>query len=133
MDFQERLADYIDSLNLGIPLFNDTNDTDASISLYSLPGSNVIRTYYDGTTDKRLNYELQVKAPITDRDKTVSALTTIRRKLESLERLESSDGSFLFNSITVSSEVYLNDATTDGNIYFRTTFIAEITHQGGNK
>ena len=133
MDFQERLADYIDSLNLGIPLFNDTNDTDASISLYSLPGSNVIRTYYDGTTDKRLNYELQVKAPITDRDKAVSALTTISSKLESLERLESSDGSFLFNSITVSSEVYLNDATTDGNIYFRTTFIAEITHQGGNK
>ena len=133
MDFQERLADYIDSLNLGIPLFNDTNDTDASISLYSLPGSNVIRTYYDGTTDKRLNYELQVKAPITDRDKAVSALATISSKLESLERLESSDGSFLFNSITVSSEVYLNDATTDGNIYFRTTFIAEITHQGGNK
>ena len=133
MDFQERLADYIDSLNLGIPLFNDTNDTDASISLYSLPGGNVIRTYYDGTTDKRLNYELQVKAPITDRDKAVSALTTISSKLESLERLESSDGSFLFNSITVSSEVYLNDATTDGNIYFRTTFIAEITHQGGNK
>lgn len=133
MDFQERLADYIDSLNLGIPLFNDTNDTGASISLYSLPGSNVIRTYYDGTTDKRLNYELQVKAPITDRDKAVSALTTISSKLESLERLESSDGSFLFNSITVSSEVYLNDATTDGNIYFRTTFIAEITHQGGNK
>lgn len=117
MDFQERLADYIDSLNLGIPLFNDTNDTGASISLYSLPGSNVIRTYYDGTTDKRLNYELQVKAPITDRDKAVSALTTISSKLESLERLESSDGSFLFNSITVSSEVYLNDATTDGNIY----------------
>lgn len=52
MDFQERLGDVIDDViqseSLGIPLFNDLNNEEESISLYSLPCGKVIKSYYDG-------------------------------------------------------------------------------------
>ena len=76
--------------------------------------------------DKELNYELQVKVSLNDRNKGLTALNTISKGLEELETLESADGSFKFKKIKVSSDPYLMDVTNDNNIYFRFTFVVSV-------
>lgn len=126
-DFQERLADYIDSLDTGLPLFNDSNSEDVSIALYSLPGGKVNRQYYDGTVDKQLNYEIQAKTTLEQRDNVLNSLNLIGNTLMNLSELNSNNKTFKFDSITISSESYLSEATTEGYVYFRLEFQANIT------
>lgn len=127
MDFQERLADYIDTLKTGIPLYNDTNIENESFSLYSLPGSTVVKRYMDGIEDKKINYELLLKAKVQNREKAVNVFSKIVEKLQTLTKLNSNDGSFEFQEITFSSETYFDEATTDGFVYFRATFSVLLT------
>nr|DAN77269.1 MAG TPA: Minor capsid protein [Caudoviricetes sp.] len=126
MDLQERLADYIDGLETGIDLYNEYNSTENSFSLYSLVGGRTVREFMDGTKEKELNFELQLKIKLNDRDKGYNALALISRKLEELETLESKDGSFKFKKIKVSSDPYFMDAQQDNFIYYRFTFIVDV-------
>ena len=126
MDLQERLGDYIESLNTGIPLFNEFNDKGNSVPIYTIAGGRTVVEYMDGAKDKELNYELQVKVNLNDRNKGLTALNKISKGLEELETLESADGSFKFKKIKVSSDPYLMDVTNDNNIYFRFTFIVSV-------
>lgn len=129
MDFQERLGDVIDNViqdnNLGIPLFNDLNNEEESISLYSLPGGKVFRAYYDGIKEKRLNFEIQGKS--MDRERILSIVDKLSKVLEELTDVESSDGSFEFSSLSISSEPYYQASDTSGYFYFRLTFQVDLT------
>lgn len=127
IDFEDRIADYIDDLDVGIPLFYDTNTEGESISLARLPGGQTIREYYDGIKEKQYIYELTVKAQQKDRDKTINALGTISDELGNLEELESHDGSFDFDRIVISNEMFFSEATTDGFIYFKVHFQPILT------
>ncbi len=127
IDFEERIADYIDSLGVGIPLFYDTTAKDESVSLTRLPGGRTIQEYYDGIIDKQLIYELTVKAKETERTRVVKALGTITEHLINLEELPSEDDSFDFQKIRVSNEAFFVEATTDGFIYFRLHFQPILT------
>lgn len=129
IDFQDRLADALDGeikkLNLAIPLFNDNNGTDESLALCSLPGGTVIKAYMDGVKDKQLNYEIQGKSK--DRDKIFSTISILASLLEAIEDVPSSNNSYEFQDITVSSEPYFNESETSGYLYFRTTFQVKLT------
>lgn len=134
MDLQERLADYLASLNTGLPVFNEYNSDSNSISIYALAGGRTIQEYMDGIKEKSLNYELQVKVKTEDRDEGYNALGLISRSLEELTELNSSNGSFEFNKISISSEQYLTDVSKDNYMYFTFTFTAYVTvhnQQGG--
>lgn len=122
IDFEERVADYIDTLDVGFELVYDTNLEVESVSLARLPGGRTIREYYDGIKDKQLNYELTIKAKRTSRPQAISALGKITDKLSQLEELDSENGSYDFQKIEISNEMYFNEATTDGFIYFRAHF-----------
>lgn len=127
MDLQERLADYLASLNTGLPVFNEYNSDSNSISIYALAGGRTIQEYMDGVKEKSLNYELQVKVKTEDRDEGYSALGLISRSLEELTELDSSNGSYEFNKISISSEQYLTDVSKDNYMYFTFTFTAYVT------
>lgn len=129
LDFQEKLADYVDELKLGIPLFYDSNDGSLSLSVYSLPGGKTIESYMDGTKDKQMNYEFQGKAKKeNERSVLNDALLQLAQALENLEPLEikSENNSFEFMNILNSSEPYFDGETTEGFIYFRFTFQATL-------
>lgn len=127
MDLQERLADYLASLNTGLPVFNEYNSDSNSISIYALAGGRTIQEYMDGIKEKSLNYEIQVKVKTEDRDEGYNALGLISRSLEELTELGSGNGSFEFNKITISSEQYLTDVSKDNYMYFTFTFTAYVT------
>lgn len=127
MDLQERLADYLASLNTGLPVFNEYNTDSNSISIYALAGGRTIQEYMDGVKEKSLNYEIQVKVKTEDRDEGYNALGLISRSLEELTELNSSNGSFEFNKISISSEQYLTDVSKDNYMYFTFTFTAYVT------
>lgn len=127
MDLQERLADYLASLNTGLPVFNEYNSDSSSISIYALAGGRTIQEYMDGIKEKSLNYEIQVKVKTEDRDEGYNALGLISRSLEELTELNSLNGSFEFNKISISSEQYLTDVSKDNYMYFTFTFTAYVT------
>ena len=127
IDFEDRIADYIDTLNVGLPLFYDTTTDDESISLTRLPGGRTIQEYYDGILDKQLIYELTVKAKKENRPKVIEALGTVTEHLINLGNLKSEDNSFDFQKIEVSNEAFFVEATTDGFIYFRLHFQPILT------
>lgn len=127
IDFEERVADYIDTLDVGFDLVYDTNLEKESVSLARLPGGQVVRQYYDGIQDKQLNYELTIKAKKENRPKAISALSKITDKLSQLGELKSDNGSYDFQKIDISNEMYFNEATTDGFIYFRAHFQPYLT------
>lgn len=127
MDLQERLADYLTSLGTGLPVFNEYNSDTNSISIYALAGGRTIQEYMDGVKEKSLNYEIQVKVKTEDRDEGYNALGLISRSLEELTELNSSNGSFEFNKISISSEQYLTDVSKDNYMYFTFTFTAYVT------
>lgn len=127
MDFQDRLGDYIESLNLGIPFYNDINGDKTSLALYTLPGSRIVETFMDESVEKMFNLEIQGKAQLNERTLVYNTLNSLSEALQELEELTSKDKSFEFNRMTVSSEPYFNDAETDGFLFFRLTFEAYLT------
>lgn len=130
LDFEERLTDYLDSLNVGYLLFYDSNDStdgNSSMAVVSAPGGRTISTYYDGTKEKRFNYFVQINDKEQDRTKVMDALKLIAVKLENLEELPSTNGSYEFNQIVISNEPYFTSAATDGSTYFRLSIQVELT------
>lgn len=119
IDFEARLSDYIEGLGTNFPVYNDTTVGDESISLTRLPGSRTIQEYYDGIKDKRYIYELTIKAKQPNRQLAVDTLGRITDELEDLEELASQDGSFDFQRIEVSNEVYFSEAKTEGVVFFK--------------
>lgn len=71
MDLQERIVDFIEGLELMLPVYNDNNSESDSLSLYSLPSGGVIQEYMDGTQDKKFPFEIQLKVKQKDRGKGI--------------------------------------------------------------
>lgn len=127
MDYEKRLLDYIDTLNIGFPIYTDTTAEDSSISVAMLPGSTTVQEYYDGVKDKEYIYEIQVKAKTNEREKATQALLSIGEYLGDVNDIPSLTGAYDFGHINVSNELFFNEATTDGWIYFRLQIKSYLT------
>lgn len=96
-----------------------------SLVFYPIPGSRVIREYMDGTTDQVLNIEFAMQSTVQSR--VNGALWIISDSLEKLEELESQDGSFDFESITIPNKPFINNADDKGFFTFLLDIQANIT------
>lgn len=127
MDYEERLLDYIDTLDVGFPIYSDTASETSSISVAMLPGSRTVQEYYDGIKDKEYIHEIQVKAKSGERDSATKALILIGQELDDVEELPSHEEVYDFNGIEVTNELFFSEATTDGWIYFRLQIKSYLT------
>lgn len=109
MDFEDRLADYVETLDVGLPLYFDMTSEDESLSIASLPGGTTKRVYMDGAKEKVLNYEIVAKVKMENREKATRALYKISKALSELEELPSHNDSYEFEDITISNEMFASD------------------------
>lgn len=119
MDYEDRLLDHIDTLDLEFEVFTDTNDENSSISVVALPGSRTINEFYDGIKDKEYIHEIQIKCKVAERDLATKSLTTVAKSLDQEIDIPSKDGSYDFNDVDVTNEIFFSEATTDGWMYFK--------------
>ena len=126
MDFTDRIKDSINSIE-GLPLKIRKGYLSGKESLvvYSLPGGQVTTEYYDGVKDQQLNFEVAMKSE--NGDKIEQALWLISDHLEQLENLQSNNKSFEFNSLTITSKPFINDADEQGWFVFLLDFQVKLT------
>lgn len=127
MDFGERLKDAINDLGVSIPTIVGVLTTEESAALTSMPGGQVIRSYMDGERDKRLNYQYAIKCKAEHAVLANAQLWTVTNFLEALEELESYDGSFQFDTITITSQPAQSNADEAGYFYWTVDFSADLT------
>lgn len=126
MDLDERLCEYIKSLNktaaeceLGFVPAN------GELSLQADPGSRASQTYFNGDADMAMNFELALNSQSyrTARE----TLNPIADALVNLTDLPSSDGSFLFDHIEITGMPFNQLADQTGNLYWITNFVVYVT------
>lgn len=126
MDFIERLQDKINEIpNLPVKCQLGYLGTGESLVLYPLPGSRAVQEYMDGTKDWSMNYEIAMKSQ--SQSKIVQALWAIQTELEKLDDLESRDGSFQFENITITNKPFINQLDTQSWFVFLLDIQANIT------
>ena len=124
LDFVTQLHGFIEQLNLGLPVKVGTLDVEESISLYALPGGATARKFFDGVSDKLLNYEFGIKSK--DQKIAIQTLDKIAHALHNAY-IPSSNGSYDFRNIAIASEPFLVDGDAKGFKYYRLTITAELT------
>lgn len=126
MDFLERLAERINEID-GLPIHCEPGylQADESLGVYPIPGSQDVRMYMDGTKDVRLMYEIAMKSRIQGR--IHSTLWLIQNELDNLKELQSHDGSYKFDSITITNKPFINQADEQGFFIFLLNIQANIT------
>ena len=123
LDFIDQLSEHVKGMKLGYPIKVGALDVEDSISVYALPGGRIIQKYFDDTVDKLLNYEFAIKT--TKHKAAVAALDTLAQELPEAE-IPSSNGSYEFRKIEVSSEPFSSDRD-EKFYYYRLAITAELT------
>lgn len=126
VDFIERLRDKVNEIpNLPIRCMTDYLGSGDSFVLYPIPGGKVKQEFYNGMKDQQLNYEFSMKAK--DQRAVHNTLWLVQDVLEQVESLASSDGSFEFDSITITNKPYIGELDEKGFYVFVLTVQAELT------
>lgn len=125
MDFIDRLADEVNTLNLPVPLSIGYLQEVESLVIYPMPGSKTTKTYMDGATDQALNFEFAMKSKSPR--KLHDTLWLIQNEIEQLKTLNSNDDSFEFRQIKVTDKPFIGDADNQGWFVFLLNISAEIT------
>ncbi|MBC1491395.1 phage tail terminator protein [Listeria booriae] len=125
LDFTECLKQQIESLQLDFPVFAGIAEIEDSIALRPTQGGRIIKTYYDNEVDKGLNYEFVVKTKKQKEAET--SMLAISSYLENLQDIQSENGSFEFNQITVTSESFYLGENEDGFFFYGLTIEANLT------
>ena len=126
MDLMERLTANVNAIpNLPIRCKMGYLKPTESFCIYPLPGSRVIREYYDGTKDQQLNYEFAMKS--NDQQKISQTLWLVQNHLEGLSELISLDDSFDFEEITVTNKPFINQLDDKSNYIFMLDIQAKVT------
>lgn len=133
MDFIDRIKDKINSIpELPLKIKKGYLSVSESLVIYPLPGGRVDREYYDGIKDVQLNYEIAMKSK--DGSKIEQTLWLISDMLERVEAVASSDDTFEFNNLTITSKPFINDADERGWFVFLLDFQTNLTtFEGENK
>ena len=126
MDFIERLSNNVNMI-VGLPIRCKMGylETGESFCVYPLPGSKVIREYFDGMKDQQLNFEFAMKS--NDQQKITNTLWLVQNHLEELSELTSSDGSFDFEQVIVTNKPFINQLDEKGEYIFILDVQAQIT------
>lgn len=132
MDFIDCIRDSINTIEeLPIKIRKGYLSADESLVVYPLPGSQVLTEYYDGIKDQQLNYEIAMKSE--EGDRIEQALWLISDHLEQLEVVQSNNKSFEFNSLTITSKPFINNADDQGWFVFLLDFQVKLTTFKGEK
>lgn len=133
MDFLERLADYIDELDLPFKVVFGLLKATDSISLNPAVGAQTLKVYFDDAKDRRLPYELEIKVSGADAVAHQTAMETLKRiatELETVERIESKDESFEFLEIKIPDEPFFIGQSEEGSFFYRLSVQADLTIKG---
>lgn len=126
MDFIERLKDSVNAIeDMPIRCRIGYLQPTESFCVYPLPGSKVVREFFDGMKDQQLNFEFAMKS--TDQQKISNTLWLVQSSLEELSELESLDGSFEFDSISITNKPFINQMDDKQNYIFVLDIQANIT------
>jgi len=125
VDFINSLKDSINTLNLPLKMRTGYLSDKETLVVYPLPGSTVTQTYMDGVKDVNLNYEIAMKSK--DGAKIEQTLWQVQDYLDVLEEIQSNDESFEFNTLTITSKPFINDADEQGWFVFLLDIQANIT------
>lgn len=108
MDLVDVLCDAINA-NVSLPQAMKIGylEEAESLQLLTLPSSQEIESYYDGSKDMLMNYAINYKT--VDQQTAAETLFNIVSFLDTLETLESRSGSFEFQNLTVVSMPFLSD------------------------
>ena len=108
MDLVDVLRDAINT-NVSLPQVMKIGylEEAESLQLLTLPSSQEIESYYDGSKDMLMNYAINYKT--VDQQTAAETLFNIVSFLDTLETLESRSGSFEFQDLTVVSMPFLSD------------------------
>lgn len=99
-----------------------------SISVMAMPGG-AEKVYFDGTRDK--DYQVQINAKSKRQDYCINELNKLSQILERLEDLPSGNGSYDFESITVTSLPSFLVHDESGYFIYEVSISAKITiHEG---
>lgn len=126
MDLIERLKDSVNTID-GLPArcLLGYLKPEESFVVYPLPGSKVVRRYYDGIKDQVLNFEFAMKSK--DQQKIHQTLWATQSFLEDLEELSSKDGSFDFDGITVTNKPFITNLDDTGYYIFNLDVAIAVT------
>ena len=126
MDLIERLKDSVNTID-GLPVRCVLGylKPEESFVVYPLPGSKVVRQFYDGVKDMQLNFEFAMKSK--DQQKIHQTLWSVQTFLEELEELSSADGSFDFDGITVTNKPFITNLDDTGYYIFNLDVAVEVT------
>ncbi|MDG3132269.1 minor capsid protein [Streptococcus suis] len=126
MDFLNQLKNHINTIpNLPVQMKIGYLDERESLVIYTLPGSSVKRSYYDGTRELTLNIEIAFKSK--QGQLAEETLWKIAGLLEILEDLPSADDSFSLEDIEVTSRPFMNEIHEQGWLVFLLNAKASIT------
>lgn len=126
MDFIDRLKDSVNSIE-GLPIRCKIGylSPEESFCVYPLAGSKVITQFFDGVKDQQLNFEFAMKSQ--DQQKISNTLWLVQNYLEELSKLVSSDGSFDFDSISITNKPFINQLDDKRNYIFSLDVQAKLT------
>ncbi|WP_125703699.1 hypothetical protein [Lacticaseibacillus daqingensis] len=128
MDFSFCLRDAIEeAVHPSIPTTVGVLTVKESAAITSMPGGQVIHAFFDGEQDKRLLYQYAIKCKADRIEVATAQLWAVTQFLEELEALDSRDGSFQFDTISITSQPAQSNADEAGFYYHTVDFSADVT------
>lgn len=117
MDLAERLCEFVNAIpDLSVPCKLGYLGANESFVMFPLPGSKIVTEYMDGVKEQVVNYEFAMKS--LSQSKIHDALWAVQTELETMEELFSNDGSFEFESISVTSKPFISQLDEQGWFVF---------------
>lgn len=131
LDFLLKLNQYINAQKLvgstvNAPLKSQIGLLEAieSMSIMAMPGG-AETVFWDGTRDKA--YQVQINAKSKRHDVCMNALNVIAKKLENLEELPSSNGSYEYQQINITSNPSFVTSDEQGFFIWALSISATLT------
>lgn len=127
MDLSEVIANKINDMhNMPYPcIINYLNDNEG-LALYPVVGSSTQFADWAGNLTKNINYEVQIRGSVKDSAKLSGTLWRIAGMLDSVETLDSENGSYIFQSLNITNEPSLTDADANGHVQYTLGFSVQI-------
>lgn len=130
MDLTERLAEKINELD-NMPYLCIINylTENTGLAIYPVVGSATEFADWAGNLTKNINYEVQMRG--TDPSKCMGTMWRIASMLDSLDSLDSANGSYIFQNLQITNEPSLTDVDTSNHLQYTLGFNVTIYQTKG--